>query len=165
MFIRIKKIKNNNYAYLVENTWKKRKQSSRQIVKKYLGKIIEIKKKKDEPYPTLENKNFQESVLILLTWQLKQCGFSESNGKLALQEIIIDLEHKNIEREKKEIVLKLNEGYLSNYSLQKILTFKGKGYEEEVGLQLAEHIVNVGLDIPKELFVQLFEKIYQAPEE
>jgi len=47
MFIRIKTIKNNKYGYLVENNWRKRKQSSRQKVKEYLG--IKIPDDRDEP--------------------------------------------------------------------------------------------------------------------
>ena len=44
MFIRIKKIKGKEYAYLVKNTWKKRKKSSRQTSSSYLGKVIKLKK-------------------------------------------------------------------------------------------------------------------------
>jgi hypothetical protein len=43
MFFRIKKIKGKEYAYLVENEWKKN--SSRQKVKQYIGRVYRLAQK------------------------------------------------------------------------------------------------------------------------
>ena len=42
VYIRIKKIKNIGYAYLVESKWNKEKHTSRQIIKQYLGPVSQI---------------------------------------------------------------------------------------------------------------------------
>ena len=42
VYIRIKQVKNIGYAYLVESKWNKEKQTSRQIIKQYLGPVSQI---------------------------------------------------------------------------------------------------------------------------
>jgi MerR family transcriptional regulator, light-induced transcriptional regulator len=42
VYIRIKKVKNINYAYLVESKWNKEKQTSQQITRQYLGPLSQI---------------------------------------------------------------------------------------------------------------------------
>jgi MerR family transcriptional regulator, light-induced transcriptional regulator len=42
VYIRIKKVKNIDYAYLVESKWNKEKQTSQQITRQYLGPLSQI---------------------------------------------------------------------------------------------------------------------------
>jgi len=42
VYIRIKKVKNNDYAYIVESRWNKEKRTSQQITKQYLGPISQV---------------------------------------------------------------------------------------------------------------------------
>jgi len=42
VYIRVKKVKNINYAYLVESRWNKEKQTSQQITRQYLGPLSQI---------------------------------------------------------------------------------------------------------------------------
>ncbi len=42
VYIRIKQVKNNSYAYLVESKWNKEKHTSQQIIKQYLGPVDQI---------------------------------------------------------------------------------------------------------------------------
>src|SRR5215203_3191376 len=42
VYIRIKKVKNTNYAYLVESRWNKEKHTSQQITRQYLGPLSQI---------------------------------------------------------------------------------------------------------------------------
>ena len=42
VYIRIKQVKNIGYAYLVESKWNKEKQTSQQIIKRYLGPVSHI---------------------------------------------------------------------------------------------------------------------------
>ena len=83
MFIRIKTIKNNKYGYLVENNWRKRKQSSRQKVKEYLGRVIAIQHQQPSFFPEhLPSQTFSETILTLLALQLKHQGFKEEGNAL-----------------------------------------------------------------------------------
>ena len=52
MFIRLKKLKGKDYAYLVKNTWTKN--GPRQKSKKYLGRCIILQKEKDLEQKELE---------------------------------------------------------------------------------------------------------------
>ena len=42
VYIRVKKVKNIDYAYLVESRWNKEKQTSQQITRQYLGPLSQI---------------------------------------------------------------------------------------------------------------------------
>jgi MerR family transcriptional regulator, light-induced transcriptional regulator len=42
VYIRIKKVKNNDYAYIVESIWNKEKRTSQQITKQYLGPLSQV---------------------------------------------------------------------------------------------------------------------------
>jgi MerR family transcriptional regulator, light-induced transcriptional regulator len=42
VYIRVKKVKNIDYAYLVESKWNKEKQTSQQITRQYLGPLTQI---------------------------------------------------------------------------------------------------------------------------
>jgi len=42
VYIRVKKVKNTNYAYLVESRWNKEKHTSQQITRQYLGPLSQI---------------------------------------------------------------------------------------------------------------------------
>jgi len=162
-FIRAKKIKEHFYAYLVENSWKKKKQGSRQKVKAYLGRIISLAPKETTPFTeSLETKKFTEAVKSVIRWQLNAYGFIPKEEKLISQDnIIVDFQQKTVKQNNANVALKINEGYLCSYTLHRLFEFEAEGYEEEVGLQLAEVIVGAGLKVEKQLFVQLFEKIYK----
>src|ERR1044072_6829164 len=42
VYIRVKKVKNIHYAYLVESKWNKEKRTSQQITRQYLGPLSQI---------------------------------------------------------------------------------------------------------------------------
>ena len=56
----------------------------------------------------------------------------------------------------------MNEGYLCTYTLNNLMTLQLTGHEEQVGTQLATALVEAGLKVDKEVFVQLFEKVYKG---
>ena len=72
VYIRVKKVKNINYAYLVESRWNKEKQTSQQITRQYLGPLsqININKISDEyrnesaiiKFLDSHNLNFEKSL-------------------------------------------------------------------------------------------------------
>jgi len=48
------------------------------------------------------------------------------------------------------------------HRIYQALTLQLKGYEEQAGIQLATALVEAGLKVDKDVFVQLFEKIYKG---
>jgi hypothetical protein len=85
MFIRIKNIKKNKYAYLVNNKWTKK--GTRQKVSKYLGRVYEFNKIEFKPYyDYIDNDNTfinklttKELILSLIGWVLTSHGFSNKS--------------------------------------------------------------------------------------
>ena len=83
MFIRIKKIKGLEYAYLVKSVWKDK--TARQKVVQYLGKVYMLSKTNDALFETFckeENKNIENADLkaiiqVLMEWTLSQQGFTK----------------------------------------------------------------------------------------
>lgn len=157
MFVRIKKLKGKEYAYLVENEWTIN--GSRQKVKSYLGRVIRPLKMKEKE-TDISEMDYKQAVMTLLKQELQNHGFDET---LTFDnKIKADLDEKKITNSGKNIVLAMNEGFLCSQTLKDALEIELIGHEEEAGTQLAKALVEAGLSIPKDTFVQLFEKIYKG---
>jgi len=164
MFVRVKKIKGYQYAYLVENSWKKG--TSKQKVKDYLGKVFTFSAQ-EKPFQGDLSGEFKQNVFELFRWQLGCYGFSVTKDAAIKDGLKVDLIGLKFVQEKsgKPFVLKGKDGYLCLFTLKKLLNFESKGYDEKVGKDLAHAFVDAGIDIPQEAFVQVFEKVYKHPEE
>jgi hypothetical protein len=157
-FIRIKKIDGKEYAYLVENKWYKRKakdrgRGSRQKVSRYLGRVYSFDKVNDDDFHNFKKINDLEQYLgnnknkiirELVEWELFRHNISNS-------EFFIDFSSKKIMKDKKEVSLKINEGFLNSYTLNRLFNLKsGNSY------YLAKCFVEAGIEIPKEIFAGIF---------
>ena len=164
MFVRVKKIKGYQYAYLVENRWKYG--TSKQKVKEYLGKVYTFPLE-EKPFTGKLEGSFKEDVLKLITWQLSCYGFTMAKLAAIKDGLIVSFQTLKFIQEKsgKPFVLKGKEGYLCRHTFQRLLHFQPEGYEEQVGKELAKAFVDAGINIPKGIFIKLFQKIYNEPEE
>lgn len=164
-FIRTKKIKGIEYAYIVENSWKQSK--VKQKSKKYLGKVYRFSKINEtdffeflkmndkENYFNIRTK--QEILNDLVRWELTCRGFAEKDKMLTYPDVIIELAKNKILNSKgKNAALAMNEGYLTEYALKSLLKFKCVC--EEDGYTLAKMFVEAGLAVPKEVFVGFYSK-------
>ncbi|MFH1592934.1 MAG: hypothetical protein ABIB47_06225 [Candidatus Woesearchaeota archaeon] len=176
MFIRIKKIQNQEYAYLVKNIWRKRKKSSRQKVTKYLGKVHKTNKTKDvklEEFLKIKNlqdylKNTEHKKIIkdIIRLELFNHNFKEITKATWLyetQNIKINLRDKKVvnTKSKKLACLEINNNFLCGYTLSRLMDFNPKkGLTElQVGKQLANSFESAGILVPKEIFVLIAKKI------
>jgi len=149
-FVRVKKVQQKEYGYLVENEWTSK--GSRQKVKSYLGKIYRPERKNEMPLTIERNWSFAETVQKLVEWELNNHDIPSEISQTG----------NNFTAKGKSIVLALNEGFLCDHTLSQLLAFKPKGtYEEQVGMELANSLVEAGLLMPKEQFILLFEKVYK----
>jgi hypothetical protein len=162
MFIRIKKLKGNDYAYLVKNIWTSK--GPRQKTKKYLGRCLILERKKNinfsdyfkvnvEDY--IYNHNFKKIISMLFELELVNHGFIDNKFENLIaypKKLIIKNNMGN------EVILKINEGFLCSYNLKKIFNFKFKNDEEDA-YKFAELFLITGLKIEKEVFVELFRKL------
>ena len=161
-FFRIKKIKGKEYAYLVENEWKRK--GSRQKVSKYLGRAYKfdfknkiefsefIRNNEAEKYVQVNNIN--KIIQDLIEWELYKFHVNK-------QEFSIDLENKTIQKGKKNAVLIINEGFMCNFTLRNLLEFKPENDEETDGYKFARAFVEAGIKVPQDVFVALFAKLYK----
>ena len=152
-FIRKKKIKVYEYAYLVENRWKKRpKKGSRQKVKEFLGRVYKPELKNDlgfvKEVDYVKNNSFRQIVKDLVEFELL---------KHNVKDFFVDFDKNFVLRNNRKVALQINEGFLCNYTLKNLLNFKLGG--EEAGYSLAKAFVEAGIKVPQELFVKIFEKL------
>ena len=169
MFIRIKKIKNGKYAYFVKNKWTDK--GPRQKSVKYLGKLFELTKKnnlsfkefiKKEDYNIyLQDIDSKQLIKDLVEFNLFQHGFSKKGEKLTSDKLTLDFFSNTVREAKKKAVLKMNEGYLCDTTLQKVFSFKPEldKSDEELGFQLANLFASAGIEVPQDVFIVLYEKI------
>lgn len=160
-FIRIKKIGGNEYAYLVENKWYKRKvkgkgKGSRQKVSKYLGRVHSFDKVNngdffnfksiDDLEQYLKNNDKNKIIHDLVEWELFRHNIDN-------KEFFIDFDNKKLLKHNKEVSLKINEGFLNSHTLGRLFNLRaGDSY------YLARSFVEAGIEIPKEVFVGIFGK-------
>ncbi len=135
MFVRTKKIKNKEYAYLVENEWTSK--GTRQKVKKYLGKVIKPVRASPNDYKIDEKKKYETAIKALIKHEL---------------------ENHNV-KETKNMVVAMNEGFLCPETLQQLLTIKAdqEGRPDKEGEKLATALLEAGLNLAGAEFGKLFE--------
>ena len=150
-FVRIKKIKGREYAYLVENTWKEKQ--SKQKVLKYLGSVLKLGDTEEvdssqEAYATLVDDLLKQTMLKL--------SFNAMGPYLKREDITVDLEKREIRRGKRPVVLRVNEGFLCSDTWQQLHDLKLKK-DQRGAEQFAKSILESGLRIAPEMVVRLFE--------
>ncbi|HLC62187.1 MAG TPA: hypothetical protein VJI52_04180 [Candidatus Nanoarchaeia archaeon] len=161
-FFRVKKIKGKEYAYLVENEWKRK--GSRQKVKGYLGRAYRLSQTNKTDFSGLINNNEIEKYIQdndankiikdLIEWEL-------INFNVDRNEFSIDLTNRTLQRHKKNAVLVMNEGFMCDLTLSNLLEFKPEADEDSNGYNFARAFVEAGIKVPQDVFIGLFAKLYK----
>ena len=155
MFIRSKKIKGKEYAYLVINKYNKKKKESRQKTTKYLGKIIDLGSINEQ----VESNSIDEAIIKTLI----KLGFYEQDRFLIKEDISIDLNKLTVTKDNQKVCLKINEGYLCDYTLDNLLRFKEEIKEKKLVHNLAEAFISAGVNIKEDSFVNIFSSKFIKP--
>jgi hypothetical protein len=151
MFVRIKRIKGQEYGYLVENSWTG--EGTRQKVTGYLGKILRPLRVKSEGLS-----NISESVAkISFPEIVKQMVLLELSNHSLEGKVSVDFENFAVSDGKKNVVAAMNEGFLCGHSLKRLLSYVPD--EDYTGFLLADLITGAGIKVEKDMFVALFEKL------
>lgn len=160
-FIRIKKINGKEYAYLVENKWYKRGFKSkgrgpRQRVSMYLGRVYSFDKANEQDFFQYKNindaqqymidNNSEEIIKDLIRWELHR-------HNIDINEFNINFSNKKVMRRKKEVSLRINEGFLNSYTLRRLFNLR-----KDDSFYLAKCFVDAGIAVPKEIFAGLFSE-------
>ncbi|MBI2659240.1 hypothetical protein HYX05_04050 [Candidatus Woesearchaeota archaeon] len=164
-FFRIKKIKGKEYAYVVENEWKRK--GSRQKVKGYLGRAYRLDLKNNVDFlEFLKTENFQNYVesseknkIIsdLIEWELYRFGADKNIFS-------INLNNKKIQKSNKDVVFLINDGFMCSFTLKNLLEFGIENDEQADGYRFARAFVEAGIKVPQEIFIGLFGKLYKNVE-
>ena len=159
-FFRVKKVKGKEYAYLVENGWKKK--GSRQKVRGYLGRAYRLTQTNKTDFSEfINNKDIEKYVqdneankIIkdLIEWGLINFNRDEFN---------IDFGNKTLQKHKKNAVLVMNEGFMCSLTLTNLLEFKPEADEDSGGYNFARAFVEAGIKVPQDVFIGLFAKLYK----
>jgi len=160
MFIRAKIIKNKEYAYLVRNKWTSR--GPRQKVTRYLGRVISPDRQKDTEYTDESTPRTipSETIRSLIAWVLVDHGFKREGKSFILDNISVTQNGK-VRIGQKKGVLHINNDYMCDFTLRKLLKFKSSKDQREVGIELAKAFISAGIPIPEDVFVQVFSSVYK----
>ena len=165
MFIRSKTISGRDYAYLVRTRWDKRKKTVRQKVSKYLGSITKLEKIKDITFfdyfdydkdRYIANVSMKELVRDLVEFELFKHGFTKKS-KYRMTNGVIEAQLDNMTE-----VFSMNEGYMNKHTLKEIERYYKilDQDEKKIPYKFAALFVNAGIDIDKELFIELYQKFF-----
>jgi len=171
-FLRIKKIKGHEYVYVSENRWMKRTSKVRQTTKKYIGRLFRLNKTDEIGFFDFhkiadiplyfESKGKEELIYDVIRWELYRHGFTKKRNCWKKNDIYINLRLKKVLNQDKEAVLGINEGYLSSHTISRLIRFKA--YSPSDAYEFARLFVESGLDVPKEVIVEIFNRFDIAEE-
>jgi hypothetical protein len=165
VYLRIKKIKGKEYAYLVKSKWSK--SGPKQKVKAYLGRVYRLGKEKDvdfwksvdaEPESYLRLAAREKILHDLVRFELMKHGFADAEGKWVKDIIKADIKRKKfVNNMNSDCVLAMNEGYLCSHRLKELIKYSADGSEES-GYKLAKLFIESGIDVPQDVFIAYYEK-------
>ena len=161
MFVRIKRIKGQDYGYLVGSVWTNK--GPRQKVTKYLGKIIrgvptksetleEFVKKPAEQF--VQEKEYADIVKQLVALTLHHHDLVDTD---------IDFAQHTVKRKGRNCVLAMNEGFLCGETLRQLFSYNSD--DDYSGFVLADRITATGIKIEKDVFIALFGKLQKKVEQ
>lgn len=159
MFIRCKKIKGLDYAYLVNNKWTR--QGARQKVSRYLGKVIEPEKVASSDYVHDENLTAQESLAALVRWVLEDHGFERKGNFMMSGSTRVSMKSFRVTNNMRPAVLRFENEYMCSHTLGRLLRFSSDKDQHEVAVELAGAFITAGIPIPKDAFIDIFQKVYK----
>jgi len=162
MYIRVKPIKNKEYAYLIQNKWDKRKKKIKKKTKAYLGRIYKPLKSQENPSKIDFDFPKNKIILNLLERELYSHGFKKQNKNWENKGLVVDLFNlKTYNKEtQKPITLQINQGFLNEFTLKDLLNFKLPSSIKEInkGKFLAKKLLLSGISISPQEFISLFKR-------
>jgi len=155
-FIRIKIFYGKSYAYLVENI--NTEKGSRQKVKQYLGRVHELESN-DSKRSLVKAESRNSFIRQLVLRELVK--FKEKDGVHRFKKFAFCPNDFTIRRatktgQDKETIFSLNNGYLSSFTLQRILSFKKSENLQKDGYILAKFFLEAGLPVSPEEFIGFY---------
>ena len=173
MYIRVKTIKKQEYGYLVQSKWNKKQSTSKQKFSQYLGRVYspqkqysltlkDVTKAQDiENYVKITDVN--QILNDIITVDLLNHNLKRNRNTFSDKEFYVDISNLKVYNKKLvPCVVKINNGYLCDYTLKRLFNIKPSNTDEvQFGKELARAVIEAGIGIEKELFVLVFDKLYK----
>lgn len=154
-YIRVKKINNKPYAYLVEN--KKTANGPRQKVLQYLGRVHHFEPQKENALQEIRVQNKKEFIRQLASSTLEAHGFKRNQKNLVQEKITFSPQQLTLIKNNKEAILAVNEGKLCSFTLQRLANFKKTRDLNKDANLLARYFLEAGLPVSQEQFVSFYQ--------
>lgn len=175
MFIRVKKVKDYEYAYLVNSKWRKRAKirgMKKWPEHKYLGHIGRVYRFEPSYFCDFSDfiggdfKLFLEKFGVcevykkFIEYELINCGFKKNNDLYYNGKVIIDFSKLMVHCNGKEAVVKINreKGYICSLYLEELFKINKINGRVE-GINLMKRLKQVGAKIDPEDFYFLVKKL------
>ncbi len=152
-YIRIKKINNSPYAYLVESQTTSK--GPRQRVKKYLGRVHSYADVESSGEIVGDNK--REFLRAAMGRELALRGFSLVKDQLVHNNITVCTKKFTISKGKKEAIIGMNNGFLCSHTLKGLINFKKSDDLNTDAVVLAKRFVSSGLNVSQEEFIAFYD--------
>lgn len=171
MFIRKKRVNNNEYAYLVKNEWTHH--GARQKVSQYLGKVHvlipqyslsfeEFLKKIQLSYEEYcVSISSQQFIKHIIGYELYKHGFWYADSQVWHKDgLVVDLSAATVTKQATPIVLQLNNDFFCNHTLQSLTPFVPSQDEQQTAVMLAHAFVKAGIALDPTIFVEVYQKFH-----
>lgn len=158
MFVRVKKIKDKEYAYLVENVWTDK--GSRQKTKAYLGVVKQVDKNPSQAVVQWVAQGDRWGVVSqMLCDELVAIGFIKASNSAILendQGVVVDLVRRKVYLDKKQVVVRLRGGFICSYTLDALKSAVVHNHKQYAH-RLAKALLAVGLELDSSMYIDLYE--------
>jgi len=95
---------------------------------------------------------------LLVRWELERHGFKLSENVYSNNGVGFNPKNFKTNYGKKTVTLEMNEGFLCDFTLRRLLRFKKSGDFQKDATKLAKYFVEAGIEVPQEVFVEYYGK-------
>jgi len=159
MFVRTKKVKQYNYAYMVSNKWTRK--GARQKVSRYLGRIHEPEQVRESSFSfDFTNSRASETISELVGWVLSDHGFAMKGMLWEKDGITVNPATGYVRCAGRPCVLRVNGDFMCTQTLRKLLRWTSAKDRTEAARELAKSFISAGIPVPQDVFIDVFMKSY-----
>ena len=158
MFVRTKMVRGREYAYLVKNKWTSK--GPRQKVVRYIGTVFSperVSEQAELDLGLIRDARIFSLFRGLIIHELKNHGFTNVKGVWVNSRFEVDLVSHKVSFSGRNAAIRLNEGFLCHDTISQLKKLMLR--EDITGKQLAESVLEAGISISAENFVELYSRL------
>ncbi len=128
---------------------------------KYLGRVHKLDMVDNRDVSPHSRDSFDAILDQIIENNLSNFRFRRHNKEYLRDNFSVNLETKKVcdNKNKREVSLQMNEGFLNTYTLRQLLNFKPKGDVNQIAFNLANAFVSAGINLPQDIFIQIYTQL------